>query len=199
MIESSIDIAQNHCSIEEFAITEITYLKYANDLLNSIKTKQMKMKLSHLSKLGGENKIEDDNFSDINHTHLDCFSLFNMTAKFKLINKLENDIELIEYYEDHLDNFKKFNDITSKKNEIYEFNEKHIEEINKLEKEVLSLFNDLNSLNKIKNNFENIQKENNELEKNDKREENNENEEDNHTEEEESCIDEEENNYNNND
>ena len=94
MIESSIDIAQNHCSIEEFAITEITYLKYANDLLNSIKTKQMKMKLSHLSKLGGENKIEDDNFSDINHTHLDCFSLFNMTAKFKLINKLENDIEL---------------------------------------------------------------------------------------------------------
>jgi hypothetical protein len=109
-----------------------------------------------VSKKGEGQNFDDNLYCDVDKSHINCFSFFQINAYSKVINKLEDDIELIQFYLDHLDNFNKLQDFIKKKVELQVINEKYLERILVLEADFISLFSDIEQLQKMNQNYENI-------------------------------------------
>jgi hypothetical protein len=114
------------------------------------------MELSYITKKGEGSFFDDNLFRDIDKSHINCYSYFRMSAFTKLLNKIEDDIEMIHYYQAHLDNFNKFNDLIKKKLELKEINEKYLLDVQFMEAEFLSLFKDLEDLQSLSKDYEEI-------------------------------------------
>ncbi len=109
-----------------------------------------------MSKKGEGQNFDDNLYCDVDKSHINCFSFFQINAYSKIINKLEDDIELIQFYQDHLDNFNKFQDFVKEKVELQVINEKYLEKILVLEADFISLFSVIEQLQNMNRNYENI-------------------------------------------
>ena len=140
---------------------EVENIKIINESLFKLQNKFNNMKKSYVTKqIGGESNIFDDNvYNEIELKHIKCFSFFNINTVTKLISQLETDIHVIEYYRQHLINFKNKQDFKNETDKLKEKNEMFLKEIETKELELSNLLKELENVRSLEEKFKKFKEE----------------------------------------
>jgi len=111
------------------------------------------MKNCYMTKqIGGESFFFEDNvYTTIELKHVKCFTLFYLMTISNMITQIENEIQIIEYYRDHLIQFKKRRNFKEATKRIRKINENYFKAIELKEIEFTKIFEEnLGFLNRFK-------------------------------------------------
>ena len=120
--------------------------------------KLKEMKKGYLSKqIGGDSNCFNNNFyTNIDLEHVKCFTFFYLMSVTKLITQLENDIEKIEYYRDHLIDYKRQRNFKRQTKRINLINDKYFKDVEMKEIEFSNLFKEIEEVKELENKFNKI-------------------------------------------
>lgn len=141
-----------------FAINEIENLKRLEESILAINTKSVNLSLAWLAKNSGSEYIFEDNlFQGVSDEHIKSYSLFYKLALLNVSKRLEEDIEKIQHYNEHLEAYNIHmnyeNEIKKKKEE----NDVQYEKIQRMEELFSKLLSeDIEELKKTSNMLDEI-------------------------------------------
>jgi hypothetical protein len=118
------------------------------------------MKNCYMTKqIGGESFFFEDNvYTTIELKHVKCFTLFYMMTISNLITQIENEIQIIEYYRDHLIQFKKRRNFKEATKRIRKINENYFKAIELKEIEFTKIFEEIENVKRLENMYDQINK-----------------------------------------